>query len=892
MGKGMWWGGVRCAVLLAGLMALSAAGVLGQEVGGAAEDRATRSPAALRSLSAVRIVGQAPAIDGRLNDVAWRSASVASGFVQFEPSEGLPASHESEVRVLYDDDAIYVAFRAFDSNPELISALRTRRDVGSASDRVHVVIDSYHDRRTAFHFGVNPAGVKMDVYRFDDSSEDSGWDAVWDVATQIDSLGWTAEFRIPLSQLRFSGSDRQDWGINFARDIARLNETSVWSPLSRQDRAMVSRSGILEGLENLEPKARIEVLPYTVGRVTRAPGNPANPFYESNATAFEVGGDLRYGVTNNLTLDLTVNPDFGQVEADPSQVNLTAFETFFPERRPFFQEGASIFNYGLGVGDGDGANQSLFYSRRIGRAPQGSTGGGADWVDRPSQTRILGAGKLSGKTESGWSIGVLSALTGSAHADVSRGGVIEALEIEPTTNYSMVRLQRDFRGGSSAIGVIGTATNRDGEVADALGLGRDAFTGGVDFRHRFRNNTLEIGGQLLGSRVAGSAASILRTQLSSARYYQRPDADHLTLDPDATSLSGYAGKLELWKVGGGPWRFAVATMVRSPGFEVNDLGFLPQVDNVEQVGFLGYQSTQPGAHLRRWNVNLNSWSAWSFGGEHQNIGGNVNGSLTTLGNFSAHGGLNFNRGGLNTRSLRGGPALQTDPNYNTWFGVNTDGRRALQFSWNTQASIRPDDDSWSVSVSPALRWLPNEWATLRIGPSYSRRVEATQWVGRVDLADGAHYLMGRMDQSTVGMSLRADLAITPTLSVQFYGQPFVSAGSFGDFLQVEDPRASRYDDRFAAVPAERQGNGYRADLNGDGVMNAFGNPDFNVGQFRSNAVLRWEYRPGSTVFLVWAQGRDQFSQDPEFQVGTGLDTLFSQAPENVFMIKMNYWLNP
>jgi hypothetical protein len=712
------------------------------------------------------------------------------------------------------------------------------------------------------------------------------------VATQIDSLGWTAEFRIPLSQLRFSGAPVQTWGINFARDLYRHDELSIWAPISMQEQAIVSRSGLLQGIRDLTPPRRLELLPYSVARLNRAPGNPDNPFYRRNDRGAEFGADLKVGVTSNLTLDATVNPDFGQVEADPAQVNLTAFETFFPERRPFFQEGAGIFRFGLGIGDGDGANQSLFYSRRIGRSPQGSVAGGADWVDRPSHTRILSAAKLSGKTESGWSVGVLGAVTDQEETRLARDGEFSREAVEPRTGYSVLRLQRDFREGGSALGMIGTATWRDESVADALGLRSRAWAGGMDFRHRFRDGVLELRGNLLGSHVTGSPEAMVATQRSSARYFQRPDADHVSVDEAATSMQGWSATSELAKVGGGPWRFAVMTQARSPGFEVNDLGFMTETDYVASAGYVGYFHNQPGRYLRNWRVNTSAWTGWTFGGEHVSLGYNLNGGVTLNNLWNLHAGVNVNPGTLNTVLLRGGPAFRTETQYSGWGGMSTDGRRGLQGSLNLNWNLRPESDSRTLGLSPSVRWRPSERTTLRVGPSLSRRVDDRQWVGRLSADGEPVYLFGRLEQTTVSMTLRADMALTPTLSLQLYAQPFVSAGSFGEFKRVTDPRADRYGDRFAPVDAEFQNGVYLGDMDGEGTTVEFGNPDFNFKQFRSNTVLRWEYRPGSTLFLVWSQGRNRFDRDGSFRFADDARSLFRQEPENVLMIKMNYWLNP
>lgn len=851
-----------------------------------------------RVLEAVRITGDPPRIDGDLSDPVWAAAPVAHGFVQLEPREGAPASERTEARVLYDDQALYVAVRAWDSSPDSIVAQLTRRDQPSYSDRVHVVVDSYFDRRTAFHFAVNPAGVKYDAYRYDDHREDPGWDGVWEVATRVDAHGWTAEFRIPLSQLRFSGAAEQDWGINFGRDIARRNETSSWAPLSITEPAMVSRAGILQGLRDLSPPTRIEVLPYSVARLDRIAGADENPFRSPTEGSMEVGADLRVGLTSNLTLDLTLNPDFGQVEADPAQVNLSAFETFLPERRPFFQEGAGICRFGIGIGDGDGENHSLFYSRRIGRAPQGPNPGGAAWTDRPDRTRILAAGKLSGKTESGWSLGLLGASTGEAAARGWVDGEVHSVSVEPRSHYGVARVQRDFRGGESALGVIATTAVRESGAADLLRLHREAVTGGVDVRHRFREGAVEIHGSLLGSRVSGTPDALARTQQGSARYFQRPDAEHVRFDPTATSLAGWSGKVELLKMGGGPWRFASLTHFRSPGFEANDLGFMPRADYVAQVGYLGYLQAHPGERLRRWSLNSNVWSQWDFGGTRQEVAGNVNGQITTHGNRTFFAGVRGSGEGFSPTLLRGGPGLVTEPSLGGWAGFGSDARQTLQVNLNTNWEVRPAGDSRTLSTTGTLRWRPSTRATFRVGPTFSRRIDDRQWVGRAavqgtgDPGDPRHVeaILGRLEQSTLALTLRAETALTPDLSLQFHAQPFVSTGRYTGFRRVGEPRGERYEDRIVPIPWEtEEGRVYLTLPNGSAAMDE---PGFRSLQFRSNAVLRWEFRPGSTLYAVWSQSRLGVDGQEGLKPARGMDDLFSIRPDNVLMLKISYWFNP
>ena len=844
-------------------------------------------------LPAIRIQGDAPTIDGSLDDEAWLSAPIAGDFTQMEPDEGVPATERTEVRVLYGGDALYVAFRAFDSAPDSIVGQLTRRDSDSYSDAVHVLIDSYFDRRTAFHFGVNPEGVKQDLYRFDDTQEDASWDAVWDVATRIDLEGWTAEFRIPYSQLRYGNHDNQTWGINFAREIARRNETSTWAPIRESDAAVVSKSGELQGLRGLGTPTRLELRPFTLARLTRAPEEAGNPFYQANDFFPSGGLDLKYGVTNDLTLDVTVNPDFGQVEADPAQVNLSAYETFYPEQRPFFIEGAAIYSFGIGIGDGDMGSESLFYSRRIGRPPQGSAEAPGRWAEAPDMTTILGAWKLSGKTRSGWSIGLLHAVTAeeSAQVEVPEGGRFDA-PVEPFSNYGVARIQKDFREGRSAVGFIGTLANREKSVAEELLLRSGGYAGGFDLRHRFgADDRYVVNGYLLGSHVRGSTDAIALTQLSPARYFQRPDADHVEFDPDLTSLNGWAGKMEIFKMGGGFWRWGTTVNAKSPGFEPNDLGYQRESDLILHAGFIGYNHYTPSERLRQWNLNANGWHGWSFGGERLATGGNLNGSFTLPSYWGGFAGINRDMEAFSNSTLRGGPLLRREARTNGWFGLFSDSRSVVQGDWNNNWALGSQSDSWSVSTSANLRWRPSGRMSLRIGPFLNRTVNDLQWVDRIQTTED-HYVFGRMDQKTVGLTGRFDFTFKPDLTLQLYAQPFLSAGAYDDFKQVAEPRAELYRDRYSHLDPVLTDDGYVVDMDGNGTMESFENPDFNFQQFRSTVVLRWEYRPGSLLYLVWSQGRNHLTPDGGLSLGDDLGNLFGQSAENVFMLKLSYWFTP
>ncbi len=864
------------------------AALYAQDIGSGAPAGAA-GRAAAPTLVAQRITGAAPTIDGVLDEPDWAAAMAAKNFVVFEPNEGAAASQATEARVLYGDDAIYVGIRAFDTAPDSIVARLARRDERPHSDWLDVVIDSYHDRRTAFRFGVNPAGVKSDGYMYDDVEEDDSWDAVWDVATSTDDRGWTAEFRIPYSQLRFDGARVQTWGINFVRFIARHLERSLWAPISRGDGALVSRFGDLSGLQDLSPPARLEVLPYSLARLRRAPGSADDPFHRPNDIAGAVGADLKYGLTTDLTLDVTINPDFGQVEADPAQVNLTAFETFLPERRPFFVEGSNIFSFRFQEGDGDNASEGLFYSRRIGRAPQGRAR--SPYADTPEQTRILGAMKLSGKTRSGWTVGLLHALTAGEEARLAdASGPAGEQVVEPSAQYGMGRLSRDFREGRSAVGFVSTWTARDGAAAEALALHSGAYTAGFDARHRFGDDRFLVSGYLLGSTVRGSSGAISRTQRSPARYFQRPDADHTDFDPERTSLHGWAGSATFGKISGGYWRYATGVMARSPGFDANDLGFMRETDYVAPWAWVGYNRFRPSGPFQRWNLNVNAWAPYSFGGEPFQKGGNVNGSFTLNSFWGGYAGVMHNTGGLSNTALRGGPMLRQDPSWGSWFGFFSDSRKPLQVQTGNNLQVTPETGSWSYGTEASLRWRPSSRATVSAGPFVNWRRAAVQWVGRFN-SDAPAYLFGRLAQTTAGITARADWTFSPTLSLQLYAQPFVSAGTYDEFLRVNDPRARGWGERFTRVPAESAGDGrVEADIDGDGSPESFGSPDFNVKQLRSNVVLRWEYRPGSTLFAVWSQGRDHFTRDGDFSFTGDLGTLLRQPGDDVFMVKVSYWI--
>jgi hypothetical protein len=839
-------------------------------------------------------------IDGILDEADWGRAPVATDFTQQRPNPGTPATHRTEARVLFDDRNLYVAMRMHDPNPELIAAQLGRRDAtGLHSDWAHVVIDSYFDRRTAFRFSVTPRGVMRDVMQFDDVNEDGGWDAVWEVATRIDEQGWTAEYRIPLSQLRFTtdGTSALVWGVQFIRDIARYEERSLWSEIPAGERAFVSRMGELHGLSAIPAPRRLELRPYVLTRLERAPGDAANPFYRENDPGAEVGLDVMYGLGPNLTLTATINPDFGQVEVDPAVVNLSAFETFFPERRPFFLEGADIFRFGINVGDG--GSQSLFYSRRIGRSPRGRVSG-AEWVDAPGSSRILGAAKVSGQA-GGWSIGALNAVTAEAQARYYVGGEELTAPVEPLTNYAVARLRRNLRGGASGFGVMATAVNRSITDDGLLFLPDAAYTGGLDARHRFAANQWEISGWAAGSSVQGDPVAIRQLQRSPSRYFQRPDAEHLTFDPDRTSLEGLAANVEVAKISGA-WRMGTMAHTRTPGFEANDMGFQQEADMTVGAAYLGFIRLQPQGAFRSWNIFTNTYHGWSYGRERMVSGANVNGNFQLQNGWGAYGGTEHSFPALSTGMLRGGPALQMGHRTNWWAGFNSDNRRPTRFNMAMNGNHRHETGGYFLSLNPSVSARPSPGVSLSFGPGISRNVEHQQWVGVPQPTGGAephtYYLFGRIDQTTVSLNTRLNVTFNPRLTLELFAQPFVAAGDYGEYKVVTDPRAGTFGERFhtlqegeiAEIGETATGRTIFAYQPSQGNSYAFVDPSFNVRSLRGNAVLRWEYRPGSSLFLVWQQQRSGQEVFGDFRFGRDVPEIFQAPGRNIFLVKATYWI--
>lgn len=799
-------------------------------------------------------IEQAPVLDGRADDPAWRDAIVIEEFRQAEPTEAGEPAFPTSVRVVYDERNLYVLVQAFDPHPDSIVSRLSRRDVGTNSDQVGLVIDAYHDRRTGVMLGVNPAGVRYDAVVFLDNQTDAAWDGVWEAATHVDSAGWSAEFRVPFSQLRFNDAPEHVFGFGVWRDIGRRSQKDVWPPTFRVSRqALSSQLGTIEGFSGIKRSSKLELLPFvTTQNVTE---NRPDGWAHAQRGAF--GLDLKYGIKENLTLDATINPDFGQVEADPAVLNLTAFEVRFDERRPFFQEGVGMFRCQ--------PCQGIFYPRRIGRTPQLRSNPGD-----PLFTTILGAAKLTGRFAGGFNLGVIDAIT---QREVGMTGQT----VEPQTNYLIARASRDLRGGSTSIGLITTAVNRtlDHDTEDFLR--RSAHMVVLEGFHRFDDDKYEIGAYTGRNFVTGTEAAIARTQLSSVHLHQRPDGD-ARFDSTRTSMSGGVVAFSLSKISGAV-RYSSYVRLASTEIELNDAGLVPLINDKSIRNNISLRSLRPGSWYRSSFSLVETENHWTSGGLPSGNLTRVHTSFSMLNNWGWALTYVLNNPTTNycTSCARGGPALRVEPYQSFQVNVSGDNRRAIipRLEWAVAAGDA--ERSWERrgGVGAEMRLSTRLSTTLNVAAS--KRVDNQQWIANYGhfLSDTTHYTFARLAQTTVSMTARASFTATPLLTFQFYAQPFMSAGSYSDWREISSARAEGYDDRFAP---------YRTDAAPGG---------FNFKQFNSNAVIRWEYRPGSTLFLVWQQGRVQDALNRgTFELERDYRDLFRAHPVNTFLVKATYFWNP
>ena len=831
-----------------------------------------------------------PVIDGILDDTCWKTAQKSQDFRMHQPHDNIPASFDTEFSILYDNNNLYVAIRAHDPEPDKIYRQITRRD-NVNSEFVALCIDSYYDKNTCFCFFVNASGVVGDIFiSRDGENNDESWDAIWWAKTTIDEKGWTAEFRIPLSQLRFTDKEEQIWGLDIMRDIHRLNEENFWMEHKRDDQGFVHQFGVLRGLHNIKARKVADIYPYFVSSLNTYEAEEGNPYMDGSDIKVNGGIDGKIGLTNNFTLDFTVNPDFGQVEADPATVNLSAFETFFGERRPFFIEGNVITSFKLDV---NGGTEQLFHSRRIGRSPH-------YWPDLndneyakvPNATDIIAAAKVTGRTEKGLRIGVVEAVTQKEYASISSNGIDSTQTVEPLTNYTIAALRRDMNEGKTQMGVIVTAVNRKLDDEHLNYLHKQAYTTGLDFRHYFKDHIWQIDARVHGSYVQGSTEAISETQQASSHLFQRPDAPWVNYDSTRTSLSGHGGSARIAKFGG-KYRAALKVGWKSPGLELNDVGFVGSTDEIRQNIWLSYQESKPSSFYNYFYVNFTQWNNFNFGGQHQNSGVNTQGEIQFKNLWDFNAGLEINSEYLSSTALRGGSRLLTPSSTYGWFWLGSDFTKDVDIWVFMLNGANKDGLKRSTQLETEVDWKISQYLNFSIYANWEREMSSFQYVSGVDFNDETHYILSDLNSETASMQLGVNWNISPNISLEYRARPFFMSGKYNNFKVVTDGENKIYEERFDLFTdnISLEDDVYSFDENRDMFTDyTIDDPDFVYSSFQSNFVFRWEYQPGSTLFLVWSMNNNLSTGDNSLNLPDNIRALNDEIPQNVLLVKVSYRL--
>jgi uncharacterized protein DUF5916/cellulose/xylan binding protein with CBM9 domain len=882
----------------------------------AARGQATASsghPIPVPSAHAIRRAG-AIAIDGQLDDAIWKSATPVAEFLQVDPDEARPATQRTEMRFVFDDDALYVGAKMYDSLGS--AGVRTslvRRDQDFNSDYIEIVIDGYHDHLGRAFFQVNPSGVKNDQLGIGTSCCDEGWDPIWEASTHIDADGWTAEVRIPLNQLRFSRDSVQTWGLQLRRFIHRRNELDQWAFWRRNEAGGPPRFGHLEGLRLGRPSGHLEVLPYLAAKTQNIAADAGDPFNSGNVSSARVGMDLKYSLSSNLTLDATVNPDFGQVEVDPAVINLSDVEVSFDEKRPFFVASSGVFGFG-GFSCffcSNVSSLSAFYSRRIGRAPTGTELARArgKYVDLPPSAAILGAAKVTGRTSNGFTVGLLDAVTNRETARFERGdGTRGHQEVEPFANYFVGRLKKDFLDGNLVVGAIGTSVVRSVDSAFASRLTTHAEVVGSDMLYTWKNRTYSLQGNFALSSIEGDARVIAARQRSSARYFQRPDrgarsSGFLTnrYDTTATALRGAGAYLRIAKdVGNWMWESAVNT--RTPGFEVNDLAFLTRTDYVWYNANVNRFWSTPTSWYRRFTTIAGGQQQQNYDGDITDRQLHLFVSSTTPQFWEWSGFSLWRPAVLDDRLLRGGPAVVRQGTRFIEARVASDGRRPLVVEVEGSHG-RTGPDGRSTSIGVELEARPTSSVRVSFEPSWDASVTRHQYVTAVSDPTateffGKRYVVSSLRQRQLVLETRLNMTFTPTMTLELFVQPLIGSGQYDDFKEFRARRegSTAIYGRDIGTVVARDSAGrtvdYTIDPDGAGAAAPFtiDNPDFNSRSLRGNAVFRWEYRPGSVLYVAWTHSRAGEASVGDFRFSRDWNALLDSRPDNILLVKASWWL--
>ena len=851
-----------------------------------------------QEISAVRI-NQLVNIDGNLHEEFWKQIIPVNQFTQRNPDEGKEPTQKTEIKIAFDNAALYIGARMHDSSPDSILARLVRKDVEITSDLFAVFLDPYFDRRSGFYFAMNAAGTQYDGVLYNDSWDDETWDGVWEGKVNIDDGGWTAELRIPFSQLRFHKNSENVWGINLRRDIARNNEEDYFVYIPKNENGFVSRFAQLKGINGITPPGKFEILPYITTRAEYTHPEPNDPFNNGSDYIPGLGADFKVGLGTNLNLNATINPDFGQVEIDPAVINLSDVETFFDEKRPFFVEGSTIFNFGEGGATNywgfNWANPDFFYSRRIGRTPQGDIPE-ADFTDYPDGTHILGAAKITGKIGDSWNIGVIQSLTSREFARIENAGMRSKTEVEPMTYYGIVRAQNEINDGYQGLGFMSTVTSRffkDDRLRDEIN--KDAYVFGIDgWNFLDSSKTWVIAGWTGLSHVSGSQSKILDLQSNPQHYFQRPDAASLSLDSSAKNLTGYAGRFYLNKQKGN-FFFNSAFGFISPNFDLNDLGFLWRADVLNMHVGAGYFWTEQTSIYRHLEAGGAVFRNYDYDGNITWEGIFHFGFIRFLNYYTINWNLAYNPETINNRRTRGGPLTLNPPGYQVNAYLSSDDKKDIIigagfFTYQTNYSYNWDFNS-SIEVRPSSN------VSIIIEPYYSINNEFAQWVDSFSDETavntfGRRYVFAKLDQKTFGAGIRLNWTFTPELSLQLYAQPLISSTDYKNFKELAAPKTYDFN-IYGTGSSTFDESTLTADPDGNGPANPIQieNPDKSFKSLRGNVVLRWEFVPGSIVYFVWTQTRSDSEENGVFRFGRSFRRLFNTEADNIFMVKFSYWFN-
>lgn len=839
--------------------------------------------------------------DGIISETVY-SEQYFGNFTQREPNEGKPATENTFAWVLYDKDYIYISAKLKDSEPDKIDRSIARRDSWVESDWFVFYVDPYNDNKTGYFFATNPGGSMLDGVLYNDSWDDNTWDGIWESKCRVTDEGWETEIRIPINQLRFRESENMVWGVNFERRIKRKNESAYFVMVPKKESGFVSHFAKMDGLTGIKPSARFEALPYIVQKAQYLQHDSNDPFYSGNQYRTTFGGDFKIGLNSSINLDLSINPDFGQVEVDPAVLNLSAFETYYEEKRPFFVEGASILQFGFG-----GSNNfwgfnfgipNFFYSRRIGRQPQGSVDT-EGYVDQPTETRILGAAKITGKINDSWSLGSLSSVTERTYAEVSEpSGLRHSQEIEPLTHYGVFRTKREFGDGNSSVGFLLTTVNRNLRTEElSNSLSKQAYVFGVDgWTFLDNEKTYVITGVAAGSYVSGTSEYMTELQQRPYRYFQRPDAGKYRIDSTITDLSGWFSRIMLNKQKGNFYVNAAIGAI-SPGFEYNDLGLQGMGNRINGHLVLGYRWFEPDSTFRSKSIYISHFRNFNFEGNAISNGA----MLTSNFQFLNYYGMSFQAfldfPYYSPTFTRGGPIMKRPEGYYLSVSGYSDNRKPLvaYLSYNYSSDRM---GSYGNSISFDTEWHPATNISVTLGPSISREIEKTQWVIAIDDSGfeptfGKRYIFGELSQTYISATLRINYAFSPSMSLQAYLQPFFAVGNYSRFKQFSTPSTMDFMDfgkSGSTISFDKENDQYNI-RSAEGSEFSFSNPDFNFKSFRANLIFRWEVQSGSVLYLVWTHSRANFDHPGDYKFGRDFSNLFSAAPDNIFLAKFSYWFN-